>query len=216
MVEIKELVNLGTYTNKRGKFLITDPCYLSRSHFIDTLTVKKGVWKTAIVTTVCKDWGYRIGCLLIYHEFYMNPSKNPSKIISLEDLWAIQWHPDDLGASVDSGMAGFFEKLPLNKDKQYEECCGITLSDTGAGIVSNGIVSHTGLGDGSYPCYSRHNKKGEAEIAVLDYLDLVPIMAERKKLDRAFKKGEIALHINDIEQDENKEYVERLLKSKSK
>ena len=71
---------------------------------------------------------------------------------------------------VDSGQAGVFDAKYFEDDKLarqyqvedpicpdqpwYSLCCDRTLGETGAGIIPYGVVSSSGLGDGSYSYYT--------------------------------------------------------------
>lgn len=77
-------------------------------------------------------------------------------------------------AGVDSGQAGIFDinhyRIPDVEDHDdqvdtdsdwYLACCDITESGEEAGVLTGGVVSRTGIGDGAYGVYKAVNEQDQ-------------------------------------------------------
>lgn len=146
--------------------MVSDPCYTEPTWCqIKVKNVKPGKYRSFHREHDCGDWGIRSSMIMVVHEDHM------------EDVLRWRKHPGEVG--VDSGQAGIFSydtyrkdglemEVPTigydgrnfdwldsmledgNGDDWYNKMCKLTLSETGWGTYSNGIVSRSGLGDGSY------------------------------------------------------------------
>lgn len=158
-----------------GAIRVTDPCYTmgADAQCAGTIeNVKNGTW----VANVGEEGG-RIGILMAMHEDHI-----ADKLVSFEEENLV---PFSVG--VDSGQAGFFdlkeyEKVSLQDDSLedwlvwrdaefYSKCAELTLGKEQWGCLEFGVVSSTGWGDGSYPCYFAKNTQGEVVGLTIHYID---------------------------------------------
>ena len=160
------MIDLGTFENKSGALRLSDPCYPDDTWCAETVNCVTGTWEASIVKKHVPDWGDRVFELIARAK--------------AQDGASTPWiEGGTLG--VDSGQMGIFDEAyydnrfkatkedinkawdePMpNSSDFYKVCCGITLSETKAGVMSVGVVSSTGLGDGSYDYYTEENQKGE-------------------------------------------------------
>jgi len=149
--------------------MVSDPCYTEPTWCqIKLSNVKPGRYNAFHKEHDCGDWGVRSSMIMVIHEDHM------------EDVLKWKKHSGEVG--VDSGQAGIFSydtyrkdglemEVPTigydgrnfdwldamskdeNGDDWYNKMCKITLSETGWGTYSNGLVSRSGLGDGGYSLY---------------------------------------------------------------
>lgn len=154
---------------------ITDPCYRRGTWCCGTVATKPGLWRYKVVERDLFGWGNRVWELIAWHSEFRSPSS--------EDSWRSL--PIDVG--VDSGQCGIFddESYPAGDTGEYGDpstfygrACEITLSD-GYGVLGEGVVCRSGLGDGSYEAYQIMS--GDAEEAVA--LKVVFIRDEEEEED---------------------------------
>jgi hypothetical protein len=152
---------VGSFKLNEKSVIISDPCYKKGSWYQGRLdNVKPGIWKAAIKRDVVDGM---ITELIAYH------SDAVDDVSRLDGRWKKKPFP----IGVDSGQAGFFQEsvyrndntsrhLPdyfeddphfLEGDRWYGVCCGITILN-GAGVLENGVVSASGIGDGVYTLYT--------------------------------------------------------------
>ena len=137
-----------------GPIVISDPCYESPT--ISLFNVRKGIWYTEIEKgNAGEGWGNRIYNLRCYHEDFTEEEKMS---VSKKRFW------------VDSGQAGVFVESIYRKDDLitesqkfipeepwYSYCCEKTLNEPFAGVITGGVVSSTGFGDGEYLAFIYRN-----------------------------------------------------------
>jgi len=140
------IFELGTWKVPAGKNNIRsgDPCNFGGPSF----TVKPGVWRAwTTIRDTSLGWGFRNHDLIVGLSGY-NPH---SLVFSSEEEGIID---------VDSGQAGFYNSESAVDDggddhpSSYSEICDTTLeTQYQAGMVSFGVTSSSGFGDGGYPVY---------------------------------------------------------------
>ncbi len=168
-----QVVDLGDFKITSGRMLVTDPCYKLGTWCQGILeSVRNGTWHAYVERKFLPQWDLRNWKIRVVHSQF--PTSVPH--IKME-----------IDVGVDSGKAGFFDWASYpegdtdnNKafDGFYEDICKLTLGDYGrnpddfpqAGVCKFGAVSSSGLGDGSYVCYTavEHNEIVAAEIVFLD------------------------------------------------
>jgi hypothetical protein len=165
-----EKIVLGT------EVMVSDPCYEVPTWCqIKVKNVLSGKYVPDAVKLDCDDWGNRVAYLTAIHEDYIG-----------QDL---KWKREPGEVGVDSGQAGifsmdsyrnddivdniglgdgdisFFEGFPIDRsenggEKWYRAMCSRTLGKNSWGSYTDGVVSSSGLGDGSYDLYvARVNRK---------------------------------------------------------
>lgn len=155
--------------------MVSDPCYSVPTWCQHKLT---GVLPGEYITNVMKSdegsWGTRIGLLVAIHKDYVQDELSWREVKSA-----------DIG--VDSGQCGIFSMETYRNDATFMEkssfdygrtsegdhwyghMCDRTLNDEQWGTYSNGVVSSSGYGDGSYRlCVAKH--KGKIVGIGVDYL----------------------------------------------
>jgi len=153
-----------------GSIVCSDPCYSLDVWCMGVVdNVKKGKWIAEVEHLDLGDWGERISMLVVSHE---------SVGFSIFDFD----NPLNFTAGVDSGQFGFFDKdfyrnddsaKDLKKyqfsddydreegDQWYRACADLTLGADSWGVLPNGAVSSSGIGDGSYDVLEQKNAEGE-------------------------------------------------------
>lgn len=151
--------------------MVSDPCYTEPTWCqIKLNNVKPGKYYAFHKEHDAGDWGVRTSMILVVHEEHL-----------IDNL---KWKEHSGEVGVDSGQAGIFSYDTYRKDglemevptigydgrnfdwldsisredevgeDWYKKMCKITLTDTGWGTYSNGIVSRSGFGDGGYPLFT--------------------------------------------------------------
>ena len=161
---------------------VSDPCYTDDVWCKTQLkSVLPGLYNWDVSRSDNGDWGNRVSGITLVHENY-------------EDDGSLEWqYHSDIG--VDSGQAGIFCEssyrndevatgittppldkpfvLPYNDkggDMWYEKMCRFTLSSDSFGAYDTGIVTSSGLGDGSYPLYVVYDEDDKIVAMKIDYL----------------------------------------------
>lgn len=162
-----------------GTLVCSDPCYEIPTWCQGIVeNVKKGKWNAQIERMNLGDWGERISVLMVSHESNPNPTFDFDEHLPFT-------------AGVDSGQFGFFDKdfyrndesakdLPKynfsndfdreSGDVWYRACAQLTLGDERWGVLPNGVVSSSGIGDGSYDVFAETNPEGEVIALCVVYL----------------------------------------------
>lgn len=155
-----------------SEVMVSDPCYSEPTWCqIKLENVKPGTYRAFHKEHDSGDWGVRSSMIMVIHEDHLDDD--------------IIWYDHKGEVGVDSGQAGIFsydtyrkddvemevptigydgrnfDWLDFPGDKQegdewYKNMCKITLTNTGWGTYSNGLVSRSGFGDGSYTLYVAH------------------------------------------------------------
>ena len=161
---------------------VSDPCYTDDVWCKTRLTtVLPGPYNWSVSFSDDSSWGHRVSGITLIHENYMDND-------SLE--W--QFHSD---IGVDSGQAGIFCETSYRNDEVaagittpdsdfslgdyrkddggeawYEKMCRFTLGENQYGAYDTGVVSSSGIGDGSYPLYVVYDENDNIIAMKLDYL----------------------------------------------
>ena len=158
------------------KIRCTDPCYTrevtepeTNPHITDgltaTATAKPGRWQAEVEHV--EQWGGRNASLLVHHEDFPLASG------------FIDWKR--LGkCAVDSGQFGFYadEKFPegstgdVGDESFYGRNCSTTTdNETNWGIITEGVVSSSGYGDGWYPVDRHEDTDGKVIALRVTFID---------------------------------------------
>ena len=167
---------IGTFEVTSGALRITDPCYDLDTWCAGTLTqAMNGSWNAYVLISDEGDWGKRVAVLVATHKSVGDDFPDIINHYGYRDLSG-KWNRTDIDVGVDSGQAGIFdlEKFPGKDDEEkqewYQECCNVTLSRVHhAGTIEGGVVSSSGIGDGSYRCYTLLNEASEVVGVLLDF-----------------------------------------------
>lgn len=151
-----------------GSMVCSDPCYNTDVWCMGVVdNVKNGLWVAEVDKKNMGDWGERIASLFVANKSMLE--ENPKLV---DEVFADE--PLGFVGGVDSGQFGFFDKdfyrndevakdlkkqdFGENYDTQsgdtwYRACSKLTLGDESWGVLSKGVVSSSGFGDGSYDVY---------------------------------------------------------------
>lgn len=148
-----------------NEVIVSDPCYEVPTWCqIIVRDVLPGEYVSEITRVDLDGWGNRVSTLSCVHKDYIERQ--------LELSWVE--HSGTIG--VDSGQAGIFSMESYRKDKYVEDlpkydfggmfpltneegeqwyghCCHLTLGNESWGVYDEGVVSESGVGDGSYPLF---------------------------------------------------------------
>jgi len=174
---------MGQFEINSGAMVCSDPCYTTDVWCMQTVkNVKNGTWIAEVETVEPSGWGERIGALRVFHsDYYLGTDKN----VVQEELAGT--------FGVDSGQFGFFDADGYRKDESvreipkydfgadydreegdewYRACAKITLSGDSWGTLPKGVVSSSGLGDGSYSVTATKNADGEYVAFEVVFIDM--------------------------------------------
>jgi hypothetical protein len=152
-----DTIELGTFTVKSGRFIISDPCYNRGTWCSGMLeNVMRGEWKAYVLRRDTGSWGVRCAELIVCHNEF------PFEKLSFAEKTEF-----DIG--VDSGQAGIYCDSEFHggedeygEDGWYDACCQATLNNQrGAGVLPGGVVSASGFGDGSFDAFVERNPDGQ-------------------------------------------------------
>lgn len=159
------IIQLGNFEVNSGQLVVADPCYE-----LDTNTVIMGVlelaangtWNTEVEKVEIPDWGEANAKLTAYHQSVA------------EQGTFLEWIKCPFVVGVGSGQAGIFDsnhyRIPdvanhsgnADTDSEwYLACCDITDNGEEAGVLTGGVVSRTGMGDGAYGVYKAVNGQSQ-------------------------------------------------------
>jgi hypothetical protein len=165
-----------------NKVVVSDPCYTIPTWCqIIVDDVLPGYYQPSICRNDLDGWGNRISGLSCIHEDY----------IGKEGELKLTWveHPGIVG--VDSGQAGVFSMESYRNDEMvgeepvfdfgdsfdreigdvwYRMCAHKTLSEKSWGVYDEGVVSSSGIGDGSYDLYVLKNNEDKVVGFCIDFL----------------------------------------------
>lgn len=163
-----ELVRLGEFSVESGKLVIVDPCY-ETDETSDGIVVPNGAYSCFI--EICnnkesKGWGERCSKLIV-----INKQKEylVEKYIKEDDfLERLKFL-----IHVDSGQVGLYDSkyVYLTNDEDYDQICTHTLGKNMGSIVSYGVTSMSGYGDGSYYGYYHKDDNDNVDCVIIDYFD---------------------------------------------
>ena len=161
------------------KVRVSDPCYDNDVWCKTRLkNVLPGAYNWSVNHTDLGDWGNRVSSITLIHENYR---ANDSL------MW--DYHSD---IGVDSGQAGIFCETSYRNDEVaagittpdidfpfgedgpgeawYVKMCKFTLGSESFGAYDTGVVSSSGIGDGSYPLYVVYDNNHKIVAMQIDYL----------------------------------------------
>lgn len=145
-----------------NEVMVSDPCYVVPTWCQHKLTnVLPGEYHCQAVKFQDLMWGNRCSFIIAVHKDFNTEDKLNWRKVAVADI------------GVDSGQAGIFSMETYRKDEVfvhgqsnfskmygshkddggeewYGHMCDMTLGELGWGTYPNGIVSRSGIGDGSY------------------------------------------------------------------
>jgi hypothetical protein len=158
---------------------VSDPCYTDDVWCKTQLkNVLPGSYNCKVAHSDEGAWGVRISSITLVHENYTDDE-------------SLEWnYHSDIG--VDSGQAGVFCETSYRNDEVaagittpevdfmipqddagdawYTKMCKFTLGGEGYGAYDTGLVSCSGIGDGSYPLYVVYDENDKIVAMQIDYL----------------------------------------------
>lgn len=149
-----DCLRLGTFEVTGGAIRCTDPCYEPGSWCAHDVRAAGGTWQATAFVGDFGDWGKRVQRLRVDHEIL------PAHAMGTT-----------LHVGVDSGQFGFFDaaRYPEEARGSYEKprsfygrACRKTLSGDQCGMMREGVVSASGMGDGSYELSTWVDSDGRA------------------------------------------------------
>ena len=162
-----------------NKVVVSDPCYTMPTWCqIVVNDVLPGEYLSSVEMVDLNEWGTRSNTMVAIHKDYLGAKLRFSE------------YPGTVG--VDSGQAGIFDFNSYRNDevaesittpesnfclgdyskdesggeKWYEKMCKFTLSEQSWGVYDSGIVSSSGVGDGSYDLYVAKIDKKVVALAI--------------------------------------------------
>ena len=167
------IIKLGT------EVVVSDPCYTIPTWCqVIVKNVLPGNYHSFLKKTDANDWGIRNSVLLVIHEDHMDTKKkwfHHGGVIGVDSGQAgifssESYRSDEVAEQIGEGEYGSF---PLHRSESgdiwYEKMCSRTLGESGWGHYPEGVVSCSGIGDGSYQLrVARH--KGKIVGLAIDYL----------------------------------------------
>lgn len=164
-----------------SKVVVSDPCYTIPTWCQAVVeNVNPGHYRTHVVKSDQGGWGNRCSHLIAIHEDHCHQNEK------------FQWKRFPASIGVDSGQAGIFsfqsyrkDELPFDTegynfgegwdtekgDKWYRQMCERTLGEEQWGTYDEGVVSSSGIGDGSYELLVATKKNKVIGFVINFYLD---------------------------------------------
>lgn len=168
---IKTIVKLG------NEVVVSDPCYTIPTWCqVIVKDVKEGDYIPFVLNSKLSGWGERISALCLIHQEHADIKSY------------LQWTEHGGTVGVDSGQCGIFSKDSYRNDsifkikpkfeysgkedgdKWYAHMADKTLSDDSWGAYGYGVVSSSGIGDGSYDLYTLIDNDEKVVGFFIDYL----------------------------------------------
>ena len=154
--------------------MVSDPCYSEPTWCqIKVKNVKPGNYRAFHKEHDCGDWGVRSSMIMVVHEDHMEDvlrwKKHPGEVgvdSGQAGIFSYSSYRND--SIVDEiplgdGDISFFGTSPWKDmvdtreeeagEKWYRHICSYTLGEKGWGLYDRGVVSRSGIGDGSYKLY---------------------------------------------------------------
>jgi len=177
---------MNTFKIKSGKLHVTDPCYDADTNCgLYNLPAQNGEWEGEVERLDKKDWGMRVGELVVHHKDHFTEVHSGS------------WEELEGEVGVDSGQAGVFDSEIYPKGENdgeandmssfYGRACRETCPEfdrthakekeskglsLDCGVVDDGgFVSCSGYGDGGYTAYGVKNSKNELIAVKIVFID---------------------------------------------
>lgn len=151
------LYELGKFSIKAGKAIVSDPCYDRGTWCAGLLeNVLDGSWTGLVLKSDEGNWGKRVAELIAHHDDYpLNRMQFKEKT--------------DIDVGVDSGQAGIYCDTEFRGGEDdygdggwYDTCCKLTLDTSHhAGVLPGGVVSSSGYGDGGYDAFVERNEENQ-------------------------------------------------------
>ncbi|MWV47144.1 DUF4241 domain-containing protein [Paenibacillus sp. HJL G12] len=151
------IIELGHFEVNSGQLAVADPCYeLNTETIIMGVidNVLNGAWVGQAEKVEVREWGEACSRLTAYHH-----------TVADQDA-TLEWVKCPFVVRAESEQAGIFDitkyRLPdagapengsHRETEWYYACCDITESGEEAGVMDGGVVSRTGMGNGSYGVY---------------------------------------------------------------
>jgi len=161
MLRVNNSEYLGLFNVSSGKLRVSDPSYDKNSWNSCVIEdVKNGSWEVFMRLDITAS---RVAELIVFHK------DTPSKFIRND-----KWDELDVEIDVDSEQCGIFDELKYPDGKEetnqteslFNKCSQITEADFG-GVLDFGAVTSSGIGSGSYPCYTMEDREGVTAIKVV-------------------------------------------------
>lgn len=184
--------------------MVSDPCYTVPTWCqIKVNNVLPGTYITNAVRTDAGDWGNRISYLAAVHEDYKRQDLNWIRhqgVVGVDSgqagIFDMETYRNDSIVSsigLGDGDISFFNQPPfdkMNPDEEsgvvwYKSMCSRTLGEKQWGSYDHGVVSSSGIGDGSYNLYVARVKRKIVAFVIdfrIDERDLFPPNKKNYKL----------------------------------
>lgn len=172
---MKTKKRINTIIQLSNEVVVSDPCYTIPTWCqVIVKDVKEGNYIPFVLEA--EMYGHRISALCVVHEEHADIDCN------------LQWEEHGGTIGVDSGQCGVFSKESYRNDsifkiapkfeyggkeegdKWYAHMADKTLSDISWGAYGYGVVSSSGMGDGSYDLYVLKDNDEKVVGFFIDYL----------------------------------------------
>ena len=182
---MKDLLSLGTFEMTTPRMIVSDPCYDKGDVYTGLLkNCRTGQWEAGIDTVKDRHGYERVRALVVRFQDEKAPQLND--YVKAFRARYKSWKEVPALIGVDSGQAGFFDEAHYQDDasigadvvieheywtRWYNYCCDLTLEGSHGGVLPNGAVSGSGLGDGVYGCFAHYARDGVVDAAALIFLE---------------------------------------------
>ena len=181
----KSETQFGTFQVTGDTLVVSDPGYdletVERGNGAKLRDPLKGVWRAhAIIAHFSSPSFSLVADLVVYHE-----SVDPARL---------SWKKGAEIVGVDAGMMGVYDLQHFHdhsvvpkdtrwtfgdgknqpadpEDLWYSMCCEITMSGTNGGVVSGGVVTNSGKGDGAYEYFLSRSPDGHVVGVKVHFVD---------------------------------------------
>ncbi len=180
--------SVGTFTSDSGCLLACDPMYIISSRGrAEIRDCRTGTWEAYVLRSDRKMYGgFRVWYLLAVHSDSPLDRETLLRTIGKGDL-PEGFSPVSREVWVDLAECGIFDSgaarecgpdtseetgFELHMDEEFCSLCAQVIKSGGdipAGVLPNGTVADSGLGDGSYWCCARRDGDGLADAVFLRF-----------------------------------------------
>lgn len=157
--------HVGSFNVTSGAVIVTDPCYEENYDSPNRVELPNGTYNAyvdIVGNEITKGWGDRVANLIVLKSGLEPETYRPSSSTTA-----------NFEVGVDSGQAGVFDALSvhLTNSEDYDSWCNLSSSHNRAGVMTYGVVSSSGYGDGGYICRLLKNSENIVEGIVVTFIE---------------------------------------------
>ena len=164
---------IGNFLMTSTEMRVSDPTYSKDVWCTGVLkNCIPGPWEAGVLYEDCEEFGIRVAALIVRAKD-VGPEFGEVKEVH---FCRNGWDEEDFEVGVDSGQAGFYDEAKYPKGKHVSErwfntTARCTDHPKQAGMLTYGVVSRSGFGDGGYICQTHRNENGQVDFAWITFIE---------------------------------------------